>query len=215
MEPPSKPPASIPDAKSAPASPSQRLGLGGLLVVAIGSLLAVPGVLFDVLTGGAGFLGPVVAGPLIEEALKPTGLIILLTRHPDLKLSATTGVLAGAFSGLVFAAIENLIYLLVYVPEHDSRFVIWRWTVCVGVHVACSALVGYGLARRSGGQTAMEAGEYRLLNSASSHLLDEPRERSGVFQRTSLTCLVIAVVLHGAYNLAAILLQLGHYTIEK
>ena len=165
MEPPSKPLASIPDAQSEPPSHSQRLGFGGLLVVALGSLLAVPGVLFDALTSGVGLVGPVVVGPLVEEVLKPTGLVILLTRRPHLKLSPTTGVLAGAFSGLVFAAIENVIYLLVYVPEHN--------------------------------------------------LLHEPRERSGIFQGTSLTCLVIAAVLHGAYNFAAILLQLGHYTIEK
>lgn len=215
MEPPSKPLTSIPNGKSDPDSPSQRIGIGGLLVVALGSLLAVPGVAFDMLTGGGGFLGPVVAGPLIEEALKPVGLIILLTRRSDLKLSATMGVLVGAFSGLAFAAIENLIYLKIYVPDHDSGYVIWRWTVCVGVHVACSALVGYGLARSSGGRAAKDGGEFRFLNSASPHLLDEPRERSGVFQGASLRCLVVATVLHGTYNLAAIVLQLGRYAIEK
>ena len=71
------------------------------------------------------------------------------------------------------------------------------------------------MARSSRGKAAMEAGEYRLLSSAARHLLDEPRERSGVFQGASLTCLVIASVLHGAYNFAAIVLELGHYAIEK
>ena len=209
MEPPSKPPAINLDGNADPDSSSRSVRLGDLLVVALGSLLAVPGVFFGTLTGGGWFLGPVVAGPLIEEALKPMGLIILLTRHSALKLSASMGVLLGAFSGLVFAAIENLIYLKIYIPDHDSRLVVWRWTVCVGVHVACSAIVGYGLARSSGGRAAKEGSEYRLLNSASPHLLDEPRERSGVFQGSSLKCLVVATLLHGTYNFAAIVLQLG------
>ena len=183
-------------------------------MVAIGSLLAVPGVFFDMLTAGRGFLGPVVAGPLIEEVLKPTGLVILLTLRSDLKLSAPMGMLAGALAGLVFASVENLIYLEIYIPDHDARLTVWRWSVCVGMHVICSALVGYGLARSSCGKTAKERGEFWFLDSASPHLLNEPRERSGVFQGASLKWLVIATVLHGAYNFAVIALSLGNYTVE-
>lgn len=213
MEPPSKPLASGPT-KPKPVAHNHKMGLGGLLVVAFGSLLAIPGVFLGAVTSGVGFLGPVVAGPLIEEVLKPAGLIILLTRRPELRLSATMGVLAGGFSGLVFAIVENLIYLLIYVPQHDASFAAWRWTVCVAVHIGCSALVGYGLARSSTDKEIVEEDEYRLLSSASKHLLNEPRERSGVFQGESLTCLVIACVVHGAYNFLTIVLELGPSAIE-
>ncbi|MFO7901358.1 MAG: PrsW family glutamic-type intramembrane protease [Pirellulaceae bacterium] len=186
----------------------QRFGLVELFVVAAGSLLAVPGVFAGMFINRTSFLGPIVAGPLMEEILKPAGIVILLTRRPYLKLKGIVGILAGAFSGLTFAAIENLIYLEIYVPEHDRRYVVWRWTVCVGVHVICSAVVGYGLARGSGLRAARDAEEFRLL---PAHLLDQPRERSGVFQGPSFICLLIAVVLHGAYNLAAFLLPFGHF----
>ena len=109
----------------------------------------------------------------------------------------------------MFAAVENLIYLKIYIPDHDSRLVIWRRTVCVGVQVACSAIVGYSLARSSGGRAAKECREHRLLNSASPHLLDKPCERSGIFRGTSLVCLVVATLLHGTYNFATVVLELG------
>ncbi|MFW6169366.1 MAG: PrsW family glutamic-type intramembrane protease [Planctomycetota bacterium] len=187
----------------------QRFGIVELFVVAGGALLAVPGVFLGMFINGAGFLGPIVAGPLMEEILKPAGLVILLTRRPCLKLKGIVGILAGAFSGLAFAAIENVIYLRIYVPEHDPQYVVWRWTVCVGVHVICSAIVGYGLARGSRVRAATDAEEFSLL---PPHLLDQPRERSGVFQGPSFSCLLVAVILHGAYNLAAILLPFGHFT---
>ena len=52
-----------------------------------------------------------------------------------------------ACGGFAFAGIENLIYLYVYVPEHTLAFLKFRWTVCVGLHVACSLVAGVGLAR--------------------------------------------------------------------
>lgn len=190
----------------------QRFGMIELVVAAAGALLAVPAVFLGTFTNGVGFLGPIVAGPLMEEILKPAGLVILLTRRTHLKLTGIVGILAGGSSGLAFAAIENVIYLRIYVPEHDFQYATWRWTVCVGVHVICSAILGYGLALSSQVRAASDAKEYRLL---PAHLLEQPRERSGVFQGPSFVCLLIAVLLHGAYNLSAILLPFGHSTADS
>ncbi len=203
MEPPFEPDRRSPSPKSLP---EQRLGVSGAFVVALGSFLAVPGVMLDFFTHGGGDLLPILAGPLIEETLKPAGLLIVIARRPGLRLSGAQGFLAGAFAGLVFASLENVLYLHVYVPEHTSAFALWRWTVCAGLHVSCSALVGYGLAHATRDRRNLDD-SYRRIAQASPHLLEAPRERSVAFRGRHMVCLVIAVLVHGAYNLTVLVLE--------
>lgn len=203
---PTQSPASLVGGGTEPERTSySRLGFTGVLVIAAGSLLAIPGVTVESVTAPL-YFGPILAGPLLEEILKPAGLLILLGRDPQLRIAPIVGAVAGAFSGLVFAALENAVYFNIYNPDHSPEYAVWRWTVCVALHVLCSALVGYGLARARA--TPLEPGEeYRLVGAAAPHLLDEPRERSRIYQGISLRLLVLAVVIHGTYNLFALMFQ--------
>lgn len=187
---------------------AEEFGPRELLLASLGALLAIPAVFIEAFDMPL-FLGPVVAGPLIEEIAKPMGLVILLTRRPELRLPPAVGLVAGAFSGFVFAALENAIYLNIYHPEHTEEYVVYRWTVCVALHIICSSLVGYGLALGRAGRRdrdrASDPDGLHLLASSAPHLLDEPRERADLYHGVGIAFLTLAVVLHGAYNLTAIL----------
>ena len=159
------------------------------LIVTLGIILTAGlwGILGAIWTGiqGAGLQGislfaVVVFGPVTEEALKVAIAWWVVEKRPYLFLTSGQILFCAAFGGLAFAAIENLIYMYVYVPDHSEAFVIFRWTVCVALHVCCSLIAGCGLAR--------------MWEEATTHLTPP---------RTLVTSpwLVIAIVVHGAYNL--------------
>src|SRR5262249_5073384 len=56
-------------------------------------------------------VGATVGGPVIEEALKGAGLVLLLALRPALLSSVRDGILHGAWIGLGFDLAENLDYL--------------------------------------------------------------------------------------------------------
>jgi hypothetical protein len=87
-----------------------------------------------------------VAAPMIEEALKPTGLYLVLVLWPGVLggRRVYTALLSG-LAGLTFAFIENIFYLNIYFPEHTVELVFFRYTAGVGIHVACSFILGFGI----------------------------------------------------------------------
>jgi RsiW-degrading membrane proteinase PrsW (M82 family) len=95
-------------------------------------------------------------------------------------------MVCGAMAGLLFAVIENVLYLKVYIPDPSPALVLWRWTVCVALHTGCSLVAASGVARvrttslQEGAPPALEHGARRIL---------------------------LAVVLHGVYNALALLLD--------
>lgn len=184
-------------------TPYERAGLGAILLAGAGSLLAIPGVFLSTFEG-AGMLGPFLIAPLIEELFKPAGLLILLSTRKMLVLPRTTGMLLGALSGLVFALLENALYFHVYHPAHSPAYVAYRCTVCVALHMVCSAIVGFGLASQRWRLRVQEDGqELPLVGQAAPHLLAQPRERAALFDGISVRCLVVAVSIHAIYNVGA------------
>jgi hypothetical protein len=127
-------------------------------------------------------------GPLAEEVMKAAAAAIVIERRPWLFASAGQIVIACATGGLVFAAVENALYLLVYVSHPTPELVLWRWTVCVALHTGCSALTGGGVAR-----VWQEVWRQRVRPDLT----------------WSWRWLVAAVAIHGAYNLAATAWELG------
>ncbi len=118
-----------------------------LLVALAAGPWAVAGALFN---GGASLSGTlmlVVFGPLTEELMKIAAVFLVIEKWPFAFRSSIQVVLCCVAGGLAFAAIENLLYLFVYVPEPSPRLVLWRWTVCVALHTGCSLLAGLGAAR--------------------------------------------------------------------
>ncbi|NOY29864.1 MAG: PrsW family intramembrane metalloprotease [Planctomycetes bacterium] len=121
-----------------------------------------------------------VFGPVAEEIAKVAAALWVVEKRPFLFRSFSQILLCAACGGLAFAAIENLLYLHVYVPVHTPEFVNFRWTVCVALHVGCSLIAGVGLVQ---------------IWSVAVRDLSPPRLALGVPWFTA------AMVIHGLYNL--------------
>lgn len=127
-----------------------------------------------------------IVAPLVEELGKAMAPLMAIETAPYRFTSGLQPLLVCSLGGLVFALIENAVYFNVYLIEPSPDLVAWRRTVCVALHVGCSTIAGLGL-RRSW-LAARDAGTRADLRLASPHL-------------------VLAMVLHGAYNVSAIFLE--------
>jgi len=134
-------------------------------------------------------VGAVIIAPLVEELGKVAAPLMLLECKPYRFVSAVQPVLVCVASGLVFAVIENLLYLHVYVQHPGSAFALWRWTVCTALHVGCSLIAGLGLRR------------IWIVSRATFTHPDVSK---------SAPYFITAMALHGAYNAAALVLQQTH-----
>ena len=92
-------------------------------------------------------LGAVLFAPVAEELAKIAVPLMTLEKRPWAFSSGGAIAVLCAVSGLVFATIENLLYLFVYLSDPSPGIVIWRLVVCTGLHVSCATLSGLGLAR--------------------------------------------------------------------
>jgi hypothetical protein len=158
------------------------------LLAVVSAPLAVVGVFILHFQGMGSFggLAVVVFGPVIEEMLKISATLITLEKRPYLFKTARQIVVACVFSGLVFAFMENLLYLNVYIRNPTPALVLWRWTVCVLLHSGCTAMSSVGLVK--------------VWSTATANL-----------RRPCLSIMtgyvVAASVIHGLYNLIALFLN--------
>lgn len=97
--------------------------------------------------GWGGLLSAVVLAPVTEEITKVAALLWVVEKRPYWFKSLWQILICAVAGGMLFATIENLIYIYVYVPDGNEAFQRWRWTVCTGLHVNCSFLAGIGLIR--------------------------------------------------------------------
>ncbi len=158
-----------------------RYDLLALFLAIVGGGLGIVGAFVQEFQAG---LLIFIGAPIIEEALKPAGIYILLIRWPQaLRGRLHTAVLAG-ISGLSFGLIESLVYITIYYPEGGSDFVLFRFTVTPALHFVASFLFGLGLSRAL---VDWAAGRARLPKSTRNWY-------------------VAAVALHAVYNTAAVIL---------
>lgn len=134
-----------------------------------------------------GYFTVVVFGPLVEETMKIGAAVMTVELAPHLFRSRSQILLTVGFSGLVFAAIENVMYLNVYIADPSETIIFWRWTVCVALHTGCSLIAGIGVMR-------IWAAVMR------------ERKRADVSLGTAY--LVLATVVHGAYNASMVALEM-------
>jgi RsiW-degrading membrane proteinase PrsW (M82 family) len=161
-------------------------GLTLLIALAAGPW-AVAGALFNGGQSLSGVLMLTVVGPLTEELMKVAGVVLVVERWPYAFRSTAQILLCCVAGGLAFAAIENLLYIHVYVAHPTPRFVMWRWTVCVALHTACSLIAGLGAVR-----------VWRELW----------RKRSPPRLSLAFPFLIAATITHGLYNATAYVLEL-------
>lgn len=172
------------DARLAERDVGKSWALTGLIALAAGPL-AVMGAFWGSGQTTLSVLAIVVFGPVVEEASKLALPTFIVERKPHLFVSRAQILVCGGAAGLAFAAIENLLYLHVYVPNPSAALVAWRWTVCVALHVGCSMIGAIGLAL-------------------------EWHDAIGARRKPDLVraarWLTIAAVTHGAYNGLAVAL---------
>ena len=160
---------------------------GVTLVIALCSgVCAIFGAIFLQLGTSNHFLMVVVVAPITEEIMKIALAVWVCEKRPWLFSSPTQILICGLASGLVFAAIENVLYLT-FGASTPGLF-LWRWTVCVLLHVTCSLIASIGVARV---WTEFQRQE-RM-----------PRLVDGSFW------IVAAMLLHGTYNFAAVMLDVA------
>ena len=131
-----------------------------------GGVLGVFGAVIQEVFYGSLFVA-FVAGPMIEETMKPTGVYLLYTLRPDAVQSRLYRAVLAAIGGLSFAVVENIFYLEVYYPAHDRSLLLFRYTWTLGMHVAASFIVGLGvnerLLRSARGEVPFLSGNWRFF----------------------------------------------------
>ena len=118
--------------------------------------------------------------------MKIAATLWIVEKRPFLfrsRLQIAVCVLAGA---LVFAAVENVMYLEVYIAGPTPGLARWRWSVCVAMHMGCSLVAGLGLMRIW--RRAMTTRSRPQLSSGAPYLMT-------------------AAIIHGTYNAFAVLLD--------
>lgn len=118
-----------------------------LFLICFSALWAVVGVFMTVLEGKGvgGLFAAIVFAPAIEEVLKISAPLIVVEQRSFLFKAPVQIFLCCLCSGFFFAAIENLIYLNIYIQEPSELIVIWRWTVCVLLHGTSCSISSFGI----------------------------------------------------------------------
>ncbi|MHC4476525.1 MAG: PrsW family glutamic-type intramembrane protease [Planctomycetota bacterium] len=167
---------------------------GNLGVVFLAAILAGPFAILGAFMAARdvwyGVLYVVVFGPVLEELLKQSGMIYLLEEKPYRVFAAWQFVFSALVAALVFATIENLLYINVYIHPATLKapevFAGFRWTVCTAVHLFCSAIASLGMIR---------VWKKQLRDG-------KPADLSVAF-----AYFAVAMAVHGAYNLTALFLN--------
>ncbi|MBI3743514.1 MAG: PrsW family intramembrane metalloprotease [Chloroflexi bacterium] len=176
------------DATPAPVAtthPSARDYVLAIIIALVGALFGIVGAFIQELRGGGLFV-PFVAGPIIEEAVKPTGVYYLQARKPHLLRSQRFTAMLSGLSGLVFGLVESTIYVFVYISQPGHGIIIFRYTVDVALHTVCSFIVGLGI-------------NQRLIDSAEGKV---------PFLDGSRRYYITAIAIHAVFNITVTVLSL-------
>ncbi|MEM6330000.1 MAG: PrsW family glutamic-type intramembrane protease [Planctomycetota bacterium] len=163
-----------------------------LWVAAAAGPWGVLGALMTQLSGQAGGLSfsgamaAIVLAPVTEEITKTAAALWVVEKRPFWFKSGGQVLVCAAAGGLVFAAIENVMYLTVYAAGGGASYAAWRWVVCTALHVVCSTIAGAGL--------------LRVWREAI-------RGRTRPELALGMPCFAAAMVTHGLYNALATLAE--------
>ena len=170
-------------------SAGRSWSIAAVIAIAAGPW-AIVGALFGGNQSTFGVVMITVFGPVMEEMMKVAAVLWVVEKRPFLfrsRVQIALCVLAGA---LVFAAVENVLYLNVFVRNPPVLLIRWRWTVCVALHMGCSFTAGLGL---------MKIWRSTIENRT------RPQLTSGA------AYMVTAIVIHGVYNGFAVLMSMVEF----
>ena len=162
---------------------AQRQAWWVVLVLAVlGGPWAVLGAL---MSAGGGLLHIVLLGPIVEEVMKVALVALVIETRPFLFKQPLQLWLAALGSAFAFAAIENVLYLGVYLQDPSPLVVAWRLLGCTALHLGCTAIAAVGAVR------AWRRVVTRLEPAAAP---------------VNFAWLAAAIVVHGLYNAAVTVL---------
>ncbi len=153
-----------------------------MALAAVGGLMGIAGAFVEESQSLNFLLVLVIGAPVIEEALKPTGVYIALIRWPQALRSQVFTALLAALGGLVFGIIESIVYVTVYVDDPEDWFVLYRFSVTLGLHAVASYIVGLGI-------------NYAVIDWAQGR---------APLPRASRNFYIAGVALHAVYNTVAL-----------
>jgi len=157
-------------------------------VAVFGGLFAVVGTLVQQSMSGGQIVAVTVVGPTIEEIMKIVLPLWLVEKRPWLYRNGGQILICAMASGLMFAAVENVLYLKVYINNPSAGLIQWRWTICVLLHSGCSTVAGIGVWKIW--SRFQKEGRAPVLADGGAWIF-------------------AAIVLHGLYNGTVTLLQFG------
>jgi RsiW-degrading membrane proteinase PrsW (M82 family) len=131
-------------------------------------------------------LAVVLIGPAVEEFVKAASALYLAEQRPWLVPSGWTLVAVVVAGGLGFAAIENWVYLTIYIEDPTEAIIRWRWIFGPLVHGSASLLAGLGVRRI-----------WRHTHTTGA----QPDAQR------ALPWFIASVALHGTYNAVAVVLE--------
>jgi len=144
----------------------------------------------------AGLLMVILVAPPLEEMLKIGATLIVLENKPFLFQNRVQVVVAAIAGAMLFAVVENLLYIYVYYPEGNEAFRLWRWSVCTALHVGCTTVAAMGL--------------LHMWHHASHRVKTGPLEE---FQRPrpvhAYPYIMLAAILHATYNALATVMEIS------
>ncbi|MFI4910997.1 MAG: PrsW family glutamic-type intramembrane protease [Sedimentisphaeraceae bacterium JB056] len=161
-----------------------------LAVVLSAGPWAIIGALFngysEVRVFSAGVIIIAVFGPLTEEFIKIAIGFYVAEKRPFYFRSKYQLILCFAAGGLMFAVIENLIYLHVYIENPSEMIIAWRWSICTLMHTTATLIAGLGVTEMW--CRCMKQRKRPQLHHAYPYI-------------------IAAIIFHGLYNMFAILIS--------
>lgn len=124
-----------------------------------------------------------VFGPVVEEVMKTAAVMVVVEKRPFLFRHPVQVLLCAVAGAAVFACVENVLYLHVYISNPSEWLVRWRWSVCVVLHTGCTLVAAMGIMR-----------VWR----------DLWRRRARPRLTLAYPYLVAAIMIHGTYNAFAV-----------
>ncbi|MBL8760344.1 MAG: PrsW family intramembrane metalloprotease [Phycisphaerae bacterium] len=168
---------------------------GWLVAVALallgGPMASVAALVGSIKPGGWSPWMLIVFGPALEEVLKSCLAAWVVDRRARVFVARDQILLAGAWSGVCFAAVEAMMYTHRSLEAPSAELVWYRWTVCVVLHAACSLMAAIGL--------------------ADSWESSRRGEKGGALAAAPF--LLAAIVLHAGYNAMCVVLSIRGYAM--
>ena len=148
-----------------------------IVAAVIGGPFAIVGALM--IFPSPAWLMLIVIGPTTEEMMKIAAICLVIEVKPYIIRHPNQIIAAGVLSAFVFAVIENILYVKIYMATPLPTIIAWRWVVCTSLHVGCTAICSFGLLK------------------VWQRTVDEqrPPRLSG-----AVPLFTLAIILHGAYN---------------